>query len=156
MYHPVGTVLTALLLSACSPPADPPQQSAPTSLRAAPDQKRDVTPLPPPRSEPPTPPVAAHEAPTPAVAQSSPQVASANTQYVCVWQNNGESQQTPLAYAPNVAELCNKHPEMGPCRYERDVCRRGGGRVFTASGVEITTQTEAEYDKRVTRVRLGN
>ena len=59
MYHPVSTVLIALLLSACSPPADPPQQSARV---AAPEQKRDVTPLPPPQSEPPTTPVAAHEA----------------------------------------------------------------------------------------------
>lgn len=152
MYHPVGIVLTALLFSACSPPADPSQQSAQV---AAPEQKRDVSPLPPPPPEPPTS-VTAQGAPAPAVVQSSPQVAPANTQYVCVRQNNGERQQTPLEYAPNVAELCNKHPEMGPCRYERDVCRRSGGRVLTASGVEITTQTEAEYDKRVTRVRLGN
>jgi hypothetical protein len=43
---------------------------------------------------------------------------------------------------------------MGPCRYERDVCRRSGGRVFAARGIEITAQTEAEYDKKVMRVRL--
>lgn len=155
MYHPVGTVLTALLLSACTSPADSPQPSAQTFVRAAPEQKQDVTPLlPPSQPEPPTS-VTAWEA-TPAVVQTSPQVAPANTQYVCVRQNNGEGQQAPLEYAPNVAELCNKHPEMGPCRYERDVCRRSGGRVLTASGVEITMQTEADYDKRVTRIRLGN
>jgi hypothetical protein len=41
---------------------------------------------------------------------------------------------------------------MGPCKYERDGCRRSGGRVYAANGVEITKQTEAEYDKRVLRV----
>jgi len=43
---------------------------------------------------------------------------------------------------------------MGPCQYERDLCRRGGGRVYAAEGKEITLQTEAEYDKKVMRVRL--
>ena len=43
---------------------------------------------------------------------------------------------------------------MGPCQYERDMCRRIGGRVYTPDGVEITLQTEAEYDKKVMRVRF--
>jgi len=43
---------------------------------------------------------------------------------------------------------------MGPCQYERDVCRRSGGRVYAAGGVEITQATEAEYDKKVLRVRF--
>jgi hypothetical protein len=34
------------------------------------------------------------------------------------------------------------------------MCRRSGGRVYAAGGVEITMQTEAEYDKKVTRVRF--
>lgn len=34
----------------------------------------------------------------------------------------------------------------------RDVCRRSNGRVYTANGVEITKQTEAEYDRKVMRV----
>ena len=43
---------------------------------------------------------------------------------------------------------------MGPCQYERNVCRQAGGRVYAANGVEITMQTEAEYDKKVMRVRF--
>jgi len=37
---------------------------------------------------------------------------------------------------------------------ERDVCRRSGGRVYAAGGVEITPETEAQYDKKVLRVRF--
>ena len=43
---------------------------------------------------------------------------------------------------------------MLPCQYERDICRRNGGRVFAADGTEITMATEAEYDKKVFRVRF--
>ena len=75
-----------------------------------------------------------------------------NTQYVCVSETGGVRQQTSIEFSAKVAALCRKHPEMGPCKYERDVCRRGNGRVYTADGVEITKQTEAEYDKRVVRV----
>ena len=48
--------------------------------------------------------------------------------------------------------MCRKHPEMGPCQYERNACRSKGGRVFAADGKEITMATEAEYDKKVRRV----
>ena len=75
-----------------------------------------------------------------------------NTQYVCVSETNGVRKQTGIEFSPKVAALCRKHPEMGPCKYERDVCRRSNGRVYTGTGVEITQQTEAEYDKRVMRV----
>jgi hypothetical protein len=74
--------------------------------------------------------------------------------YVCVGETGGVRQQTAIAFAPKVAALCAKHPEMGPCQYERDICRRSGGRVYAAGGVEITLQTEAEYDKKVMRVRF--
>ena len=43
---------------------------------------------------------------------------------------------------------------MGPCQYEREACRRSGGRVFAADGTEITAATEAEYDRKVARIRL--
>lgn len=78
----------------------------------------------------------------------------AGTQYVCVNFVDAEVRQTAIAFAPKVAALCRTHPEMGPCQYEREVCRRSGGRVFTADRVEITRATEAEYDKKVIRVRL--
>jgi len=50
--------------------------------------------------------------------------------------------------------LCARHPEMGPCQYERNVCRNSGGRVYAAGGVEVTLQMEAEYDRKVMRVRI--
>jgi hypothetical protein len=77
-----------------------------------------------------------------------------NAQYVCVTEAAGQRQQTVIEFTPNVATLCVKHPEMGPCQYERNACRRSGGRVFAAAGKEITMATEAEYDKKVMRIRL--
>lgn len=77
-----------------------------------------------------------------------------NAQYVCVTDAAGQRQQTVIEFTPNVATLCVKHPEMGPCQYERNACRRSGGRVFAAEGKEITLATEAEYDRKVMRIRL--
>ena len=59
-----------------------------------------------------------------------------------------------LALPENVETLCRRHPEMGPCQYERDACRQRGGRVLTSLGEEVTPRVEAEYDKRVQRVRF--
>ena len=81
-------------------------------------------------------------------------VVPAGSIYVCVTETGGVRQQTAIEFAPKVGKLCAKHPEMGPCQYEREVCRRGGGRVYAVGGVEITPKTEAEYDKKVLRVRL--
>jgi len=75
-------------------------------------------------------------------------------QYVCVRETAGQRTQTAIEFTPQVAALCARHPEMGPCQYEREACRRSGGRVFTASGQEITRQIEDEYDRRVARVRF--
>ena len=44
---------------------------------------------------------------------------------------------------------------MGPCQNARYACRRSGGRVYAADGGEVTQADEAEYDKRVMRVRVG-
>ena len=78
----------------------------------------------------------------------------ADALYVCVVQRDGRTQQTAIEFAPKVGELCRRHPEMGPCQYERNNCRARGGRVFAAGSVEITMQTEADYDKKVTRTRF--
>ena len=61
---------------------------------------------------------------------------------------------TAIEYAGNVEKLCRRHPEMGPCQYEREACRKAGGRVFTAKGEEVTPAVEAAYDERVRRVRF--
>jgi hypothetical protein len=85
-----------------------------------------------------------------------PSAVPANTQYVCVSDSDtgGERRQTAIEFAPKVARLCLKHPEMGPCQYERNLCRRSGGRVYTAGGEEITLEKEAQYDGKVMRVRF--
>ena len=74
--------------------------------------------------------------------------------YVCVSETGGQRRSTAIEFAPKVDALCRRHPEMGPCQYERETCRRNGGRVFEADGREITRQVEAEYDRKVTRVRF--
>ena len=81
-------------------------------------------------------------------------VAPPNTLYVCVVDAGGVRKQTAIEFAPKVGELCAKHPEMSPCQYERNACRRSGGRVYAANGTEITMATEAEYDKKVIRVQF--
>jgi hypothetical protein len=96
-------------------------------------------------------------APTPdtekvAAALLLPVVVPPNTLYVCVTDTQGVRQQTAIEFWPKVGTLCRKHPEMSACKYERSLCRRTGGRVFAANGIEITQLTELEYDKRVMRV----
>lgn len=76
------------------------------------------------------------------------------TLYVCAKLVQGKIEQTAIEFISKVEAICRRHPEMGPCQYERDFCRRSGGRVFTPNGTEITLQTEAEYDKKVYRVRF--
>ena len=104
-------------------------------------------------------PTAPASIPGPPVASVAPSVPSpvivpAGAQYVCVVEKSGHREQTTIQFGPKVAAMCLKHPEMGPCQYERNLCRRSGGRVYAANGVEITLATEAEYDKKVMRVRF--
>jgi len=89
---------------------------------------------------------------TAASAALPPIVVPAGALYVCVVRTGTAFQQTAIEYAEKVGALCGKHPEMGPCQYERNACRHKGGRVFAADGTEITMATEAEYDKKVRRV----
>jgi len=74
--------------------------------------------------------------------------------YVCVADKPRGREQTVIAFAPKVHGLCKRHPEMGPCQYERNQCRAAGGRVYARGGAEITLAHEAEYDKKVMRVRF--
>ena len=104
-----------------------------------------------------TPAVPAPVPPPPAVPAQPPALVVTvppDALYVCVVQRGGALQQTAIEFAPKVGELCGRHPEMGPCQYERNNCRARGGRVFAAGGVEITMATEAEYDKKVMRTRF--
>jgi hypothetical protein len=106
-----------------------------------------------------TAPTLANVAPTLSAPPAAPPVAAPSsippgTLYVCTATVEGQVRQTAIEFEPKVKELCSKHPEMGVCQYEREACRASGGRVHTAAGVEITKQTEAEYDKKVMRVRF--
>jgi hypothetical protein len=91
--------------------------------------------------------------PAPSLAEP-PVVVPPNLLYVCVTKVNGVRKQVGIEYVPKVHDLCKKHPEMGPCQYERDLCRASGGRVYAANGQEITMAIEEEYDKKVMRVRF--
>jgi len=139
------TLLTSfLLLAACSPaptgagpvPPAPPANAAANAVVpvAVPEPGAARTPQP--------------------DASSAGMVVPPGAIYVCVTEAQGVRQSTVIAFAPKVGELCAKYPEMGPCQYERNVCRRDGGRVYAANGVEVTLATEAEYDRKVLRVRL--
>ena len=106
-------------------------------------------------------PVVRRAVPEPAVAPpvevavpAAPIVIPPGAIYVCVSETGGERQTIAIEFAPKVGALCAKNPEMGPCQYERNICRKSGGRVYAANGAEITMQTEAEYDKKVMRVRF--
>jgi hypothetical protein len=68
-------------------------------------------------------------------------------------QQGGETW-TAIEFSPKVEGLCRRHPEMGPCQYQRERCRKAGGRVFDAQGMEITRKIEAEYDRRVLRMKF--
>jgi hypothetical protein len=104
-------------------------------------------------------PVTAKSAPAPAPARPAapvapPKIALPSTDfapgplYFC---ETGAGR-TAIEYEPRVEQLCRRHPEMGPCQYERNACRKQKGRVYTAKGEEVTLAVEAEYDKAVTRV----
>lgn len=152
----LAALASALALGACTtqPPAPP----------AAPAQPVQAVPITPPADVPgapvarvPVPEAVPLPPPSPPAGTplaTAPLSFPPNVQYLCVSDKGGARQQTAIEFSPKVRELCRKHPEMGPCQYERDMCRRAGGRVFASNGAEITLATEAEYDKKVLRVRF--
>ncbi len=141
MLHTLIAFALLLALVACAPtertpPPVTPQRDA-SSARAAPG-----------------PAPAQPTAPVPRTLQNVAIVVPADVLYVCVSEVGGTRQQTAIEFSPKVHDLCKRHPEMGPCQYERNLCRKAGGRVFAANGKEITMQTEAEYDRKVRRVTI--
>jgi hypothetical protein len=75
--------------------------------------------------------------------------------YVCVTGSGQDRTIRTIELQEKVAALCRRHTEMGPCQSARNACRSSGGRVYAADGSEITQADEAEYDKRVMRLRVG-
>jgi hypothetical protein len=144
--HACTILSAAAVLAACSPaptattpvPITPPGEAA-----GAPVVRKTV----------PEPPVVA--APLPAPSAAPPAIViPPGALYVCVSETAGVRQTTAIEFAPKVGAMCAKDPEMSPCQYERNVCRKSGGRVYAANGTEITMATEAEYDKKVMRILL--
>ena len=150
MHHRFAASCLALGLAACASFEKPPLVTTPSGEAAGAPVARV------PLQTPAIPPIAlAPPQLIPAPAPALPPIAvPPNTLYVCVIDLKERRQQTAIEFAPRVGKLCAKHPEMGPCQYERNNCRASGGRVFAANGVEITMATEAEYDKKVMRVRF--
>lgn len=145
----IHVLALSLTLVACGAP----DADKPVTVVASARPPPAVIPAPPGPS--PESPALVAEAPAVPEAPAAAPVADANSPfYFCVTGSASEPQRAPIAFAPSVDALCRKAPEMGPCQYERDACRRQGGKVLTPAGVEITLQTEAEYDRRVLRVRM--
>jgi hypothetical protein len=136
----VGTVLVAGCTAPSGPPLIVPETGAPTP----PVVRRPV----------PSPPSGFPAAPTIPVAPEPPIALPRGAIYACVVGFGDQRTVTAIEFVPKVAALCARHPEMGPCQYEREGCRHHGGRVFDAGGKEITGATEAEYDRKVTRIRM--
>lgn len=132
----VVPVVAAILLGACQQAAPPASAPAPGATPQA------VPPSPPPRIEP------AIVVP-PGVTLPSLDFPP-GALYLC----DAGGSKTVIEYEPQVEKLCRRHPEMGPCQYERNQCRARGGRVFTQKGEEVTPAVESEYDRVVRRVRF--
>ena len=143
MNRSVRILALVAAIAGCSQPREPVPITPPADTGGAAVVRRPV-----PGSAPATPSVAAVAPREPAV------LVPPGAIYVCVSESGGVRTQTAIEFSQKVGAMCAKHPEMGPCQYERDVCRRSGGRVYASGGVEITAQTEAEYDKKVMRVRF--
>ena len=75
--------------------------------------------------------------------------------FVCAVGSGKDRTIATIELEEKVAALCRRHTEMGPCQSARNACRSGGGRVYAADGSEITQADEAEYDKKVMRLRVG-
>jgi hypothetical protein len=87
-----------------------------------------------------------------AVASVTP---AGTTRYECVKGKPGAESRDAIAFPEQSGRICARFPAMGPCQYEREACRAGGGRVIRFDGAEITKDVEKEYDKQVQRFRLN-
>ena len=76
--------------------------------------------------------------------------------YVCAAGSGKDRTIAAIKLEEKVAALCRRHTEMGPCQSARNACRRSGGCVYAADGSEITQADEADYDKKVMRMRVGS
>ena len=150
-------LLAAVLAAACMR-QEPMPLTPPAETGSAPVVRRPAEQVPPAPAEAVPPLTSATPSRTPATPPTMPPLAGIvvppDAIYLCVVEQGGQRSTTVIEFVPKVLALCRKHPEMGPCQYERNACRASGGRVLAANGQEITLATEAEYDKKVRRVRF--
>lgn len=133
-----------MLVGACATtPREPIPITPPAEVSAAPVAR---VPVAPPAPRVPGPPAPAQKL--------DPSTFPPGAIYVCASGSGPERKVTAIGFDEKVGALCRRHPEMGPCQYERNLCRKSGGRVFAADGNEITLATEDEYDRKVMRVRF--
>jgi hypothetical protein len=143
----------AIGLAACAPSREPAPPAPANDAAAGAGARPPVPELVPPAGTSPPPASAVAPGAVPSLPASAI-VVPPGALYVCVSESGGTPRSTAIEYEGKTDALCRKHPEMGPCQYERNACRRGGGRVYAADGSEITLATEAEYDRRVRRVQF--
>jgi hypothetical protein len=150
-------LVAAALVGACAR-QEPMPLTPPAETGSAPVVRRPAEQLPPGKTDGVPPLASGAPSGQPAASPAPPALAGIvvppEAIYVCVVERGGQRSATVIEFEPKVLALCRKHPEMGPCQYERNVCRASGGRVLAANGQEITMATEAEYDKKVRRVRF--
>ncbi|MCS6996379.1 MAG: hypothetical protein NZ533_05385 [Casimicrobiaceae bacterium] len=148
--HEFPTALLVPMSERVSVTATPSSLSATAAGPAAPPEHAPVTAVTTPEVQPGTPSTAIN-ARTPAeIATTSAPTPQGQPRYHC----QRGAVVTPIELPTGSERLCSRHPAMGPCQYEREQCRRRGGRVMRFDGVEITAEVEREYDKQVTRIRL--
>jgi len=145
----VVAIASAALVAACGSPQQPVPITPPSEVAKAPVTRTPVAPTSPAAA--PTPPPGSAIAPA---AKIDPSTIPAGAIYACASGTGAQRKVTAIAFDEKVGKLCRTHPEMGPCQYERNICRGSGGRVYHPDGTEITMATEAEYDKKVMRVRF--
>ncbi len=151
----LGLILAAAI-TACAPTTVKETPPAPTVTAPPPPAPPvvEVKPQPPETWPDEPPPPDWKSAPSAAaIALAAAPTPSGQARYRCV--KPGADSGTPIVLPPGTERVCSRHPAMGPCQYERDACRRGGGKVIRFDGVEITPEVEREYDKQVTRIRLN-
>lgn len=139
MRRAQAAIALLLLLAACQPSTAPPRTTVAPPQAPAPAMAKP----------------APQPAPAPALAKAPPVTLPSMALppgpiYAC----EIAGRRTVIEFPESVESLCRRHPEMGPCQYERNACRSSGGRVFTALGEEVTLAVEAAYDEKVRRVRF--
>ena len=146
--HRARRVAAALVAACGSPQRDPVPITPPADVAKAPVARVPVAP--PTTAPPPTAPLGT----TAPASRARPRDVSRRRDLCLRERRRTQRKLTAIAFDEKVGKLCRTHPEMGPCQYERNICRGSGGRVYAADGTEITMALEAEYDKKVMRVRF--